>query len=69
MNMALIKTEVEGILRDTNNGALLNRDNDALMAYKKQKNRQVQMENKLNHLENELSDIKNLLLKLVEKDK
>jgi hypothetical protein len=67
--MALIKTEVEGILRDTNNGALLNRDNDALMAYKKQKNRQVQMENKLNHLENELSDIKNLLLKLVEKDK
>ena len=65
--MAIIKTEVEGIFRDTDNGALLNRDNDALKAYKKQKNRQVQMETKIDKLETELSDIKNLLLQLVEK--
>lgn len=67
--MNLIKTEVEGIFRDTENGALLNRDNDALNAYKKQKNRQTNLDNRVAKLENQLSNIENLLLQLVEKDK
>lgn len=67
--MVEVKTEIEGIYRDMNNGALLNKDNNALEAYKKRKNRQSEQENKINKLESELSEIKNLLLQLVEKDK
>lgn len=70
--MTNIKTEVEGIYRDTKNGALLNKDNDALSSYKKlkQKNRELEeMKDKVNKIETEMSDIKNILLQLVEKNK
>lgn len=68
--MTQVKTEIEGIYRDVNNGALLNKDNDALVAYKKmkQKNSELeQMKTKVNTLDEEIKDVKNLLKQILEK--
>jgi hypothetical protein len=68
--MKEVKTEVEGIFRDTTNGALLNKDNMSLQAYKKikQKNHeQEEMKQKVNKIESDISDIKSVLNILVEK--
>jgi len=68
--MTQIKTEVEGIVRDTTNGALLNKDNDALVAYKrsKQKNAEIEdMKRQVNTLNSEVADVKLLLHKILEK--
>jgi len=68
--MPVIKTEVEGIVRDVSNGALLNKDNVRLEAYKKIKKKNQEMEDlktKVNSFENELADIKSLLHKVLEK--
>jgi hypothetical protein len=68
--MTQIKTEVEGIVRDTTNGALLNKDNDALTAYKKTKQKNVEIENmkrQVNTLNSEVAEVKSLLHKLLEK--
>lgn len=65
-----IKTEVEGVLRDTKNGALLNSDNQSLVAYKKMKKRNIEideMKNDIDCLKNDISDIKGLLNKIAEK--
>lgn len=65
-----VKTEVEGIYRDLSTGALINKDQSALEAYKKikKKNSEIEeMKAKLNSLESDISSIKTLLLKLVEK--
>lgn len=65
-----IKTEIEGIYRDVSNGALLNKDSGSLEAYKKikKKNSEIeQMKTKINNLETDISEIKHLLLKVVEK--
>lgn len=70
LNMVEIKTEVEGIYRDTNNGALLNKDNGSLVAYKKlkQKNTEIeQMKSKVSNLDQEIKDVKNLLNQILEK--
>jgi hypothetical protein len=58
-----LKTEVDGFVK-ASNGALLNKDNDALIAYKAQKKRNallltlekkyIELEQKVLHLENEL---------------
>lgn len=68
--MVEVKTEIEGIYRDVNNGALLNKDNDALSAYKKmkQKNNELeQMKSKVNGLDEEIKEVKTLLTKILEK--
>lgn len=68
--MTQIKTEIEGIVRDTTNGALLNRDNDGLTAYKKIKQKNAELEEtkrKVNTLENDVADIKSMMRKLLEK--
>lgn len=68
--MVEVKTEVEGIYRDVSTGALLNKDNDALSAYKKmkQKNNELeQMKSKVNSLDEEIKDVKNLLNQILEK--
>ena len=69
--MKQIKTEIEGIFRDVSTGALLNKDNTSLEAYKKlkRKNQEIEeMKHKINSLESVVYDIKTLLLKLVEKN-
>lgn len=68
--MVQIKTEVEGIFRDTTNGALLNKDNDSLTAYKRIKQKNAELEEtkrKVNKLENDVADIKSMMHKLLEK--
>ena len=68
--MVQIKTEISGIVRDTTNNALLNRDNDALNAYKKIKKKNLELEemkDKVNNLDKEISDVKSLLHKILEK--
>ena len=68
--MVQIKTEIEGIVRDTTNGALLNRDNDSLIAYKKLKKKNAELEEmktKVSNLDKEISDVKALLHKILEK--
>ena len=66
----LVKTDVNGILKQTENGALLNIDNDSLNAYKKMKNKNLkinEMESDISNLKNDIFEIKNLLTKIVEK--
>ncbi len=68
--MAEVKTEITNIVRDTTNGALLNKDNQALMAYKLQKKRSSEMEDlkkRLNNVEDQFSEVKNLLNAILEK--
>ena len=63
-----VKTDVEGLIKDTKSGAILNVDNAKLAAYKKQK---AYMEDRskdgerLNRVENDLNEIKNLLQALL----
>jgi hypothetical protein len=68
--LAEVKTEITNIVRDTTNGALLNKDNQALMAYKLQKKRSSEMEDlkkRLNNVEDQFSEVKNLLNAILEK--
>lgn len=64
----LVKTDVEGYAKDLNSGAVLNVDNNKLSAYKKQKaymsDREKDSE-RLNRVENDLNDIKNMLQALL----
>lgn len=65
-----IKTEVEGIFRDTTNKALLNKDSSSLVAYKKMKQKNAEIDNVKNDVETlkkDVSDIKALLIKIAEK--
>jgi len=68
--MTEIKTEVNGIYRNFENRALLNKDNDSLCAYKKikQKNNELEyMKSKVNNLDEEIKGVKNLLNQILEK--
>lgn len=68
--MAEVKTEITNIVRETTNGALLNKDNSALTAYKLQKKKNAEMEEmktKMNNMEKEFSEVKNLLNAILEK--
>lgn len=63
-----VKTDVEGLVKDTKSGAILNVDSAKLTAYKKQK-AYMEERNKdgerLNRVENDLNEIKNLLQALL----
>lgn len=63
-----VKTDVEGLVKDTESGAILNVDNAKLAAYKKQKafmaDRTKDSE-RINKIENDLNEIKQLLQTLV----
>lgn len=66
----MLKTEVPGIYKESE-GVLVNRDNDALMKYKKKRELLRQKENRINNLEehvmnlsNSMEEIKSLLRKL-----
>lgn len=68
--MKLQKTDAEGLYRDTETRAVLNRDNAALEAYRKKKKMNEEFydfKNKINQIDNEIADIKNLLKTIVEK--
>jgi hypothetical protein len=68
--MGLIKTEVEGIYRDTENNALLNRDTSSLEVYKKMKkknNEIYSLREEVDNMKSDINEIKTLLTQIVEK--
>ena len=58
------KTEVQGIYKVTD-GILINKDNTALAAYKKRKQKDKQMQETIISLQSDMKDIKALLERLV----
>ena len=70
MNNKYIKTDVEGLVKDPESGAILNVDNSKLMAYKKQKQnaqRAIINDERLNRVENDVAEIKNMLQQLLKR--
>ena len=68
--MIFEKTDIPGIVRDIQSKALVNTNNDSLKAYKLRKNQALELletKNKVDKLESEMTEIKQLLLKIVEK--
>jgi hypothetical protein len=62
------KTDVPGIYKDTRTGALINKDNTALKAYKMRKQKEMklgQIEQEISGLKNDMQEIKELLRGLV----
>lgn len=68
--MDLVKTELSNIIRDRESGALLNNDNNALLAYKAQKKKASELDElkqRVNNIENQFANVNNLLNKILEK--
>ena len=62
--------KVEGnsdLVRDTSTGAILNINKDEISAARKRKLERRQKEKEFEDLKNEVSDIKNMLTKIIEK--
>ena len=53
------------MVKDNNSGAILNINNDALRAYRQARNNNMRMHEKVNQMENDISEIKSLLNELV----
>lgn len=65
-----IKTDVEGLVKDKQSGAILNVDNEKLNAYKKQKQAALkasQTFNRLDKVENDIGEIKQMLQQLLKR--
>ena len=64
-----IKTDVPGLVKDKVSGAILNVDNAKLQAYKRQKRvmgNQADTKQRLDQLEGDVTEIKDMLSKLLE---
>lgn len=64
------KTEKEGLYRDLTTGALLNKDNSALLAYKIRRQKEKEYESfkeKIKRIDDDISEIKNVLKAIAEK--
>lgn len=64
------KTEKEGLYRDLTTGALLNKDNAALLAYKIRRQKEKEYESfkeKIKRIDDDISEIKNVLKAIAEK--
>ncbi len=62
--------KVEGrsdLLRDDDSGAIINTDKSAYVAYKSKHKQRLKEMKRLENLENEMSDIKTLLNKVIDK--
>jgi hypothetical protein len=65
-----VKTEVDGLVKDINSGAILNVDNSALDAYRRQKmavESAKTANEKISKLENDIGDIKEMLQQLLKR--
>jgi hypothetical protein len=65
-----VKTDVEGFVKDITSGAVLNVDNAKLEAYRKQKKfyEEKKLDQiRLSKLENDMSDIKEMLQQLLKR--
>ena len=71
MNPKYFNTDVEGLVKDPNSGAVLNIDNSRLEAYKRQKAAmKLNLENneRINKVEKDLNDIKEMLSQLLKRN-
>ena len=62
--------QVEGrsdLFRDTDNGAIVNTDRSAYLAYKSKKNQRLNEMGRIDKLQNEIDEIKSLLYKVIDK--
>lgn len=60
----------DGFLRsESNPGAIINVDNEALQAYKVRRSRELTKQNEINSLKEEITELKNLISQLLEKNK
>ena len=59
--------EYAGLVRDTSTNAILNINKDEISAARKRKLERRQKEKEFEDLKNEVSDIKNMLTKIIEK--
>ncbi len=64
MNYTKVK-DSEDLVKDNNSGAILNINNDALRAYRQAREKNMRMHEKVNQMENDISEIKSLLNELV----
>ena len=65
-----VKTEVDGLVKDVNSGAILNVDNSALDAYRRQKmavESAKTANERISKLENDIGDIKEMLQQLLKR--
>lgn len=71
MDNKYLKTDIEGLVKDSRSGAVLNVDNAKLEAYKKQKRAfDVNLKNteKIEKVEKELEEIKKMLTELLQRN-
>ena len=60
----------DGFLRsESNPGAIINVDNEALQAYKLRRSREANKQKEINNLKEEITELKNLISQLLEKNK
>ena len=65
-----VKTEVDGLVKDVNSGAILNVDNSALDAYRRQKmavESAKTANERISKLENDIGEIKEMLQQLLKR--
>jgi len=65
-----IKTDIEGLVKDPNSGAVLNIDKSKLNAYKKQKQLALKTSmanDRIDKVENDINDIKEMLQQLLKR--
>jgi len=70
MTNKYVKTDIQGLMVDPNNGAILNVDNSALEAYRRQNqmlNDQKSTKERIEKLENDIGDIKDMLQQLLKR--
>lgn len=68
MKQKYLKIENESsFIKDTTNGALINTNNQALLAYKKQKKSSNSLKNDVEQLKKDITEIKDLLVKIIDK--
>jgi hypothetical protein len=67
--MKLKVKDYENLVKDTTTHAVLNTDMTSLQSYKKHREKQKQRDNEIEHLKEDVAEIKNILQLLVEKIK
>ncbi len=65
--MYKIVKDDNSFVRDTNNNAIINVDNEALVAYKMRKKANVKLRNDVEDLKCDMQEIKNMLKKILDK--
>ena len=64
--MTIVQTEVADLVRDSESGALLNNNTTALQAYKKSKQRSMEIDQRLNETDERLSRMESSLAQMIE---